>query len=177
MRTAILIALMLTSSAHAQDVRGGLRTAALIVRDMDESLAFYRDILGYTVRVDRVVTNPVSIETVGFENVTGFRIVYMLPNAAMTKHPFAASELSMSQPLGGAPMPKPSDPCAARTTRVGQVILSQQVEGLDTVAAKIAAGGYCVVSKLQLSGTKQSRTMAVLDPNGIRVELFEYVTK
>jgi catechol 2,3-dioxygenase-like lactoylglutathione lyase family enzyme len=177
MRAFAFLLVLFTLSAHADDdVRGGLRTAALIVRDMDESLAFYRDILGYTVRVDRVVTNPVSIETVGFENVTGFRIVYMMPNAAMTSHPFAASELSMSQPLGTV-IPKPADPCAAKTTRVGQVILSQQVEGLNAVAAKIAAGGYCMVSKLQLSGTGQSRTLAVLDPNGIRVEMFEYVPK
>jgi len=174
MRNVFLIFLLF---AHAADeVRGGLRTAALVVRDMDESLAFYRDILGYSMRVDRVVTNPVSIETVGFADVTAFRIVYLSPNAAMTNHPFAASELSMSQPLSRTPAPKPAEPCAARTTRIGQVILSQQVEGLDTVAAKIAAGGYCVVSKLQLSGTGQSRTMAVLDPNGIRVEIFEYVT-
>jgi catechol 2,3-dioxygenase-like lactoylglutathione lyase family enzyme len=176
MRAVAFLLVLLNTSTHAADeVRSGLRTAALIVRDMDESLAFYRDVLGYGIIVEKRVTDTTSIETVGLEGHDGFRLIYMKPNADFPSHPFPASDISLVQPLGGPPQPKPADVCAGKATRVGQIVMSTQVQGLDAIAAKIKAGDYCVVSGLRPSSTGQSRTLAVLDPNGIRVELFEYV--
>jgi catechol 2,3-dioxygenase-like lactoylglutathione lyase family enzyme len=164
-------------TAQAQDIRSGLRTAALIVRDMDESLAFYRDVLGYRIVVEKRVTDATSIETVGLEGYDGFRLIYLKPNAEFPSRPFAASDISLVQPFGGQPQPRPTDPCAGKATRIGQIVMSQQVQGLDAIAANVTARGYCVVSSLRPSSTGQSRTLAVLDPNGIRVEMFEYVAK
>jgi catechol 2,3-dioxygenase-like lactoylglutathione lyase family enzyme len=179
MRILLLGLAVLTSicTAQAQDIRSGLRTAALIVRDMDESLAFYRDVLGYRIIVEKRVTDATSIETVGLEGHDGFRLIYLKPNAEFPSHPFAASDISLVQPFGGTPTKKPADVCDGKTTRIGQIVMSQQVQSLGAIAAKIKAGGYCVVSGLRPSATGQSRTLAVLDPNGIRVEMFEYVGK
>jgi catechol 2,3-dioxygenase-like lactoylglutathione lyase family enzyme len=179
MRSLLLSVAVLTIAftTQAQDIRSGLRTAALIVCDMDESLAFYRDIWGYRIVVEKRVTDATSNETLGLDGYDGFRLIYLKPKADFPGHPFAASDISLAQPFGGTPIKKPTDVCDGKKTRIGQIVMSQQVQGLDAIAAKVKAGGYCVVSSLRHSATGQSRTSAVLDPNGIRVEIFEYVGK
>jgi catechol 2,3-dioxygenase-like lactoylglutathione lyase family enzyme len=169
-----LVTITAGATAQTPAPHAGLRTLALVVRDMDETLAFYRDILGYRVNVERMVTNRTSIETVGLDPYQRFRLIYLKPNAEFASHPFSMSDLSLVQPLDGPPIARRTDPCAGRETSVGQMIMSKQVEGLQAILAQAEKAGYCIVSSLRDSATGQSLTAAVLDPNGVRIELFEY---
>ena len=49
-----------------------------MVRDMDESLAFYCDILDYRIVVEKRVTDATSIETMGLDGHDGFRLIYLI---------------------------------------------------------------------------------------------------
>ena len=107
-----------------------------MVRDMDESLAFYCDILDYRIVVEKRVTDATSIETMGLDGHDGFRLIYLKPNADFPSHPFAASDI-----------------CHGKKTRIGQIVMSQQVQDLDAITAKVREGRYCVVSSLRPSAT------------------------
>ena len=124
-----------------------------MVRDMDESLAFYCDILDYRIVVEKRVTDATSIETMGLDGHDGFRLIYLKPNADFPSHPFAASDISLAQPCGGTPIKKPADVCHGKKTRIGQIVMSQQVQDLDAITAKVREGRYCVVSSLRPSAT------------------------
>ena len=45
---------------------------------------------------------------------------------------------------------------------------------IDEIDRRMKKAGIPIVAPLGLSGSGRSRSMAVLDPNGIRVEMYEY---
>ena len=68
----------------------------------------------------------------------------------------------------------PFDQDGTRTSRAAELILAHQVTNIDEIARCMADADAHIVAPLGLSDSGKSRSMAVLDPNGVRVELYEY---
>ena len=173
-----LLILLSVAPAAAQQPAIGLSSNMIIVQDLDASLAFYRDVLGYRADPRRELSSPLSLEPAGlgrFERVSFARV---WPSLKVRNRPegTGAAPLSLLQPHGlddnGA---LPIRSCSEFGSGVGDTVLSHEVVGLDQIRRRLANTPHCIVSDIQPSRTGKSRTLAVLDPNGILLELYEYV--
>ena len=70
--------------------------------------------------------------------------------------------------------PSPFDQKPGRKPREAEIILAHRAYNIDEVARRVPAAGIPAVAQLSHSGSAKSMSMAMLDPNGIRVELYEY---
>ena len=64
-----------------------------------------------------------------------------------------------------------------RNPIASETMMAYVVTGLDEIERKIKAAEIPIVAPLALSGTGRSRTLSVIDPNGVRVQFYEYVKK
>ena len=136
-----------------------MRRPSFVVRNIEESLKFYRDILGYRV-------NHISE---GEKLAPNFYTIYNIPNDG--KGRFAAlnsnktsGEFALAEYAGYQPV---EDETAVRSA----VLLLNANGHLDEIVAKAKAGGYTVLPAYQYSET--GRELGILDHDGHLVVLYE----
>jgi catechol 2,3-dioxygenase-like lactoylglutathione lyase family enzyme len=147
-----------------------VRRTTLIVRDIDRSLAFYRDALGLKVVYDQVITRPGRPEDPsGTER--NMRLVLMRANDSFIGAIGLLQYTSPALPDPGSEVKRPA---------IGDVILVINASDLDQRIAKVrATPGVTVASEPQLieypspdgKGTIPVRVSAVWDPDGYFIEL------
>ena len=178
-RLALLV-LLSVAPAAAQQPAIGLSSNMIIVQDLDASLAFYRDVLGYRADPRRELNSPLSLEPAGLGRFKRVSFVRVWPSLKVRNRPegTGAAPLSLLQPhdLDGTGIGS-DRACSEYGSRVGDTVLSHEVAGLDQIRARLVQRSHCIVSDIKPSRTGRSRTLAVLDPNGILLELYEYVEK
>lgn len=153
-----------------------LRTASIYVKNWDASMRFYRDYLGYELMGEQPVTAQKSLEAIGISEGGTARIAYLKPTNNRIKRPFVGTYMALIE-LGGPALEGRSYERAAPVTRAvrGEIILVHEVAGIDDIyAAMQQDAAVTVVSPLSLSGTGRSRSFAVIDPNGVRIEIYEF---
>ena len=157
------------------EINAVLRTATIYVKDWDASLRFYTEYLGYTSLGIRPIEEAKSLESIGAPAGSTARIMYMRPVNSRIARPFAGNYLALIEVIGPdvASYARPvSDPARAVA---GEVVLAHQVVEIDRIYAAIQADPAVKLgSALTLSGSGASRSFSVIDPNGVRVEIFEY---
>lgn len=154
-----------------------LRTATIYVKDWDASMRFYRDYLGYELMGEQPVTAQKSLDTIGVGDGGTARIAYLKPTNDRIKRPFAGTYMALVE-LGGPALEGRSYERAAPATRAirGEIILVHEVAGIAGIyEAMRQDAAVTVVSPLSLSGTGRSRSFSAIDPNGVRIEMYEYV--
>jgi len=139
----------------------GLRITHLgvCVRDLERSVAFYRDALGCEERERLHVEGP---ETATLLDVPGvvLDLVYLERDGLRI-------ELLAYSPAGpGEGEPRPMD-------QPGLTHLSLLVEDIDDLAGRIAARGGRVLAHTATTFPAGSRGLMALDPDGTRLELIE----
>lgn len=147
---------------HAARITG-FAHGGVTVRDLDASLAFYRDALGLEVATDTVVDGPYLPVVLGL-TFTGIRAAYVeLPGGGFVE----LLEYQGIERLSAA-----SRPCD-----YGGGHLCLYVEGIDELWATLRARGYTARSDSPVDVTKGpnagARTIYLLDPDGYAVELFQ----
>jgi catechol 2,3-dioxygenase-like lactoylglutathione lyase family enzyme len=68
----------------------------------------------------------------------------------------------------------PFDQNGGRPSRAGELILAHRVTNIAEIALRAEALGAPIVAPLGPSGSGKSTSMAILDPNGVRIEMYEY---
>lgn len=148
-----------------------LRSSSFVTLDLDASVAFYTTYLGYKELGRSEITADKSRQVVGAIRPGTVRYVSLAP-AAWTRENNAYAGISFIEISDADASPFNQD--GARASRAGELVLAHRVSNIDEIARRMANAGVPVVAPLGLSGSGRSRSMAVLDPNGIRVEMYEY---
>ncbi len=154
-----------------------LRTASIYVKNWDASVRFYRDYLGYDVLVDQPVTTQKSLDTIGVGDGGTARIAYLKPRNDRITRPFTGNYLALIEVAGPALEGRTYERSSPVTQAMrGEIVLAHQVVGIDQVFASMQLdAAVTIVAPLSLSGAGQSRSFSAIDPNGVRVEMYEYI--
>jgi catechol 2,3-dioxygenase-like lactoylglutathione lyase family enzyme len=146
-----------------------LRRTTLIVRDIDRSLALYRDALGMTVEYDQELTSP-GLNRARSDGVNRSRLVLLKANDGYI------GMLGLWQFLDQTKYDK-RDADAADFTP-GEIVLLFNAQNLDEIYPKaVAVKGVNVVSAPHLrkypspAGDIEVRVSMLVDPDGHTVEL------
>ena len=160
-------------SATDVPVAATLRSASFVTKDLDACIAFYRDLLGYHILGEREITAEKSRQVVGATSPDStVRYVSMAPRGWTLDAPDERAGISFIE-IDSAES-SPFDQDGERASRAGELVLAHRVQNIEEIAKRAAAMGIPVVASLSPSGSGRSMSMALLDPNGIRVELYEY---
>lgn len=134
------------------------------VSNIEQSLRFYRDVLGLeVVRVSERVNLPSYDQMLGFDNI---HLV-----AAILTHPvneFVMELFEYKNP--------PGTQRNLQNYFIGASHLAFEVDDVDEIYAKLQVGGFDAIHPpvdVVRDGTKVARGMYALDPDGISVEIFE----
>lgn len=150
-----------------------IRAATFITADLDASIAFYTDYLGFRELRRSDVEAAKSRRVIGLEGTDPALYVSLAPADWTPDSGLAGISFIGTEPMASTPAPNPAlHP--ERAARGGEVILSSRTVGLEALSRRFAADGVPVIAPYGPSGSGRSMSMAVLDPNGIRVELYEY---
>ena len=148
----------------------GVSHIAVCVADLEKSLAFYRDILGMTVRLhttQEMAQRPGAQSTDMYRSTHGSRTVANLwfdgqdagvPFLVLTSHP--------ADDVGGNPI---------KLDQIGISHISFTVDDVTTLAAELVSKGVPLAGRLEdfTSDSGAIRTIFVYDPDGILVQFDE----
>ena len=152
-----------------------LRRTTLVVRDIETSLAFYRDALGMTVEYDQELTSPGLSMRAGADGANRSRLVLLKANddfigmlglwqfLDQTEHDLAAPDAADFTP--------------------GEIVLLFNAENLEAVFPKAAAvSGVQVIGEPKLraypspQGDIEVMVSMLVDPDGHTVELNKLIS-
>ena len=146
---------------------------AITVKDMDKSIAFYRDGLGLNVFQDEVVSGS-EVDTGLMEPGAKVRMVLLMDETG-----------NMIELLGWqSPPARERPPEHMRFTSTGLVEVAFMVDDLGRVEKSLNKAGYSFRtpvwrfgSDLESYGGAEARIRYVEDPNGVQVELMQVAMK
>jgi glyoxylase I family protein len=148
-----------------------LNHVGICVRDIDKSLAFYRDALGLTLFQDEVLSGP-DVDASLIVQGGMLRMVLLVDDAG------TVIELFGWQSPAAAPRP----PEYSGFTTVGIVEVCLAVDDLEAVAKRLAAKGFTFRSPTwnfgkgsNVYGGAYAKIRYVEDPDGIHIELLQIV--
>jgi glyoxylase I family protein len=136
--------------------------AGITVSNLDRSLAFWRDVLGFELSHRAHHTGELASEVTG---VPGAEI-----SIAVLKG--YGHKIELLQYLA----PKDRKRIDVRACDVGSVHVAFTVENLDTVLSAIASSGWCAAGKpqtLQSGPNAGKRVVYVRDPDGTTIEFMQ----
>jgi catechol 2,3-dioxygenase-like lactoylglutathione lyase family enzyme len=161
----LVIIVFLTGNAWAGNPAAiELQRATLTVSDPERSLTFYRDLLGFTVSADAEYATP------------SLRRMFNVPEGVTPR--LVLLDASPDQPRALALVSAPGLAVDAEANRRNAPALVLNTLAMDeTHARMLAAGVEVIVPPTPLndfSGKPFGREALYLDPDGVRVVLFEY---
>jgi catechol 2,3-dioxygenase-like lactoylglutathione lyase family enzyme len=159
----------------AQDVPEGhsvssMTRATIFVRDLDQSLKLYRDLLGLTTRVDTIVEGPRINEIMGTSDY-GLKAVILQAGDSII------GNVGIYEIIGDdrSPLSPPSNRVDTVTGDFAVVFITDDIDG---VTEKVIAAGYPLVSPPMVlfpnpEAEVQTREMMFRDHDGVLVNLIE----
>ena len=160
---AALLAFALTAPALSAEQAPRLQRATLTVTDLDRSLAFYRDLLGFTVRATMAYETP------------AMRTLFHLPEGANPTLTLLDAGEAQPRALALVSADGVEIDRAANLRNAPALVLT--VSDMDAIDAAMRGAGVEVLLPptplLDFSGKPMGREAAYVDPDGVRVVLFE----
>lgn len=141
----------------------GPHHTGLQVRDLEKSLAFYRDLLGFEEVFSWNPRAPYIGELVGYKDVDLHAAVLRPPNSAVFLELLEYRDVERT-------------PVDTRTANPGTAHTAYYVDDLDAFYATLVAAGVESVSAPvtpTIGPNEGGRAVYMIDPDGIRVELIE----
>ena len=133
----------------------------ICVSELERSVSFYREALGFLELSRLQVTGPESERLLQLEG-GAVHAVYLQRDGARIE--------LLHYPQAG----HQGEPTAAPMNRLGLTHLSLRVADLDAVvAAVIAWGGHCLDATRVDNPSWRSKAVFVTDPDGLRIELLQ----
>jgi len=150
-----------------------LHHVGIAVKDMESSVAFYRDALGLTVFQDEVISGP-DVDMGLMEKDARVRMVLLSDEVG-----------NMIELLGWQSPPVMERPSEhQRFKSMGLVEVCFMVSDLEKVEENLAKEGYSFRnpvwrfgSDLESYGGAEAHIRYVVDPNGVQVELMQIIMK
>jgi catechol 2,3-dioxygenase-like lactoylglutathione lyase family enzyme len=177
---ASLVSLVLTTTSAAEEppVQALLLRSVTVTCKLEESIAFYRDILNQKVIQERDFTADVIKPYVDADGGT-VRLVVMEGRGEYPGGPIMGGRVAFMGVIDNpdGPACRETDKNAAekvkRGGRHGETIMPFRVSNIDEIARRLKAKGYTIAFEPQASPVGVSRNMIAYDPNGVLLELFE----
>ena len=146
---------------------------AIAVKDMDKSIAFYRDALGLNIFQDKVISGP-EVDTGLMEPGAKVRMVLLMDETG-----------NMIELLDWQSPPATERPPEhLRFTSTGLVEVAFMVNDMEQVEKGLAGQGYSfrtpvwrMGSDLEDYGGAEAKIRYVQDPDGVQVEMMQVVMK
>lgn len=176
--SGLALGVLLPFIASAQEVPEGysvssMTRATIFVRDLDESLRLYRDLLGLKTRVDTVVEGPRINEIMGTQDY-GLKAVILQASDSLI------GNIGIYEIIGDdrSPLPEPSSRVDTVTGDFAVVFITNDIDG---ITEKVIAAGYPLVSPPMVlfpnpEAEVQTREMMFRDHEGVLVNLIELGT-
>lgn len=175
---AAVAALSLTTSATADSgkpVQSLLLRAVITTCKLEESVAFYRDILGQRVIQERDFTADVAAPYVAVSDKSTVRLVVMEGRGEYPGGPILGGRIAFMGVLDDPDSPacQDMDKSVNRPGHHGDPILPFRVSNIDEIVRRARERGYEIGFEPRRSPVGLSRNMVMYDPNGALLELFE----
>jgi catechol 2,3-dioxygenase-like lactoylglutathione lyase family enzyme len=142
-----------------------VKRTTIVVRNIEASLGFYRDILGMDVFFDGVIGNPGASELTSIR-CEGIRMVVLQSQGTET------GMIGLMELLDADP-PLDSTEWTTRL-RAGESILVIPTENMKLLHDRMVAAGACVVTpptRMVVPGRPEIHEMMARDPDGVVVNL------
>jgi catechol 2,3-dioxygenase-like lactoylglutathione lyase family enzyme len=168
--------LLSASPLVAQDakVQSLLLRSVTVTCKLEESIAFYRDILGQEVIEDAVQSPEGAMKFLDVNPTSKVRFVVMKGSAVYPGGEIIGGRVAfMGIEDPTAPACKDADKVQNRRGVQGSHIHPHRVANIDEIARRAKAKGVEVLFDVKVSGSRLSRNMMMFDPNGRIVEVFE----
>ena len=147
-------------------------SVGFVTDDLDGTIHFYETVLGFSVVGATDVTAPKTRQVIGVPSGEAVRYAALAPDA-WVKGDKSLAILSFFEVPSASSRPNRGN--ASHPSFVGDAILGLSVNNLDQVVARAQAAGAPLVADLGDSGTtRTSQSISILDPNGLRLEIYEY---
>lgn len=157
------------------DVQAILLRATIVTCKLEESLAFYRDVLGQRVIQQRDFSAEVGGAFVDVSPAGTVRLVIMEGRGEYSGGPVMGGRVALIAAVNDPKGPACRD-SADRKNRIGHhgdLILPFRVSGIDEIARRAKARGDKIAFGPSPSPMGLSTNMLLWDPNGVLLELFE----
>lgn len=147
-----------------------IRRATITTRDMESSLRFYRDILGFEIWYDQVVSDPAITRLLGVEPGVTARVCIL---RAEEDHEAGMIGLMCFEGRETPALP----PTGSAVPLAGEIILMLRTDRMKEVHERLAAAGLGEVgepSRIEIPNRGVTYEMAARDPNGVRVTFVQF---
>ncbi len=141
------------------------KRTTVIVRDMEKSVAFYRDLLGMDVFYEGHIGNPGASELMGM-NISGLNMVVLNAEGAET------GMIGLMELVDADPPLKETDWTAV--PKAGETILVIPTENMKALHQRMEEEGYTVATpptKMEVPNRPEIHEMMARDPDGVIVNL------
>ena len=180
LKIAVLVfstmAMAVSAETYAQEITDGfsvspMNRATIFVRDLDESLQLYRDLLGLKIRVEMVTEGDAINEIMGTRG-------YALRAVILQSGDSIVGNIGIYEIIGDdrSTLPPPSDRAGTVTGDFAIVFATNDIDG---ITEKVRAAGYPLVSPPMVlyprdNAEVQDREMMFRDRDGVLVNLVEF---
>ncbi len=149
-----------------------LSGAAFVTKNLEASVKFYTSFLGFKVHKRITIDSPAGIAPFGLSGDKKLRYVALLPAEWSVEKPYFPG-LNFIEIIEAEA--NPFSQGAKRKSMEGEVMKAYSVVGLVEIADQMKKEKVPIVTPLAPSATGKSMTLTVIDPNGIRVQLYEII--
>lgn len=140
-----------------------IKRTTIIVKDMERSLRFYRDLLGMTVFYEGHIGNP-GASTLMNMDISGLHMVVLQVDGADTGMVGLMELKDANPPL--------AETGWSATVKTGESILLVPTRDIRAIHQRLVDGGYTVVTpptSMQVPGRPEIHEMMARDPDGVIV--------
>lgn len=172
----VVVAMVLPAVADAQEIPDGflvspMNRATIFVRDLDESLRLYRDLLGLEIRVEALTEGDRINEIMGTKG-------YALRAVILQSGDSVVGNIGIYEIIGDdrSTLSPPSDRVDTVTGDFAIVFATNDIDG---ITEQVRAAGYPLVSPPMVlypreNAEVQTREMMFRDRDGVLVNLVEF---
>lgn len=145
-----------------------------VTTDLEASIQFYESYLGYSLRARRTIDNPAGLSPFGLAAGGSFEYANLVPGEYSEElRNFVHLNFAEIKSTRGSAYPDDSQ----RAPIASETVMAFSVTHLKETAQRMTDSNVPVVVPLALSASGRSLAITVLDPNGVRVQLYEFLGK
>ncbi len=162
----------LPAQAEDHDHQSLLLRAVTVTCKIEESIAFYRDVMGQSIIEDVTFSGPGVQKYIDVQDGGDVRFVIMGGTGVYPGGMVVGGNVAFMAIVDDSD-PACNEPIENHPGRQGSMILPHRVSDIDEIAKRAKAAGHEILFDVKASGTGLSRNMMLYDPNGNIVEVFE----
>ncbi len=167
-----VLGLIGAAEAEEVDLQSLLLRAVAVTCKVEESIAFYRDVMGQDIIEDVTFTGSGIQRYIDVKDGGAVRFVIMGGTGVYPGGLVVGGNVAFMGIVDNED-PACDEPVINHPGRQGSMILPHRVSDIDEIAKRAKAASHEILFDVNASGTGLSRNMMLYDPNGNIVEVFE----